>query len=417
MIVNMPQLGESVTEGTVAQWLKKPGESVEKYEPFVEVATDKVTAEVPSPVSGIIRELIAREGETVPTGAPIAMIDEVGAEPEPAALPAPAAAAAPAVTPPPGPSPAASNGASDGPRLSPAVRRLAREQGVDPAQLTGTGAHGRVTAEDVMAAARGGAAVVSQPARPAPVPPPTPAAVAAPRPSPPAAGELLPLTQARRLIAARMVESKRTAPHAWTMVEVDVTELWKWREREKTAFEQRGGHRLTLLPFFMRAVVEALHAFPLMNASFTENGIALHRAVHLGIAVAADGNLVVPVVRNADDLSIAGLAHAVGTLIERARTGKLGADDLAGGTFTVNNTGANGSILSAPIIVPGQAGIITMEAVVKRAVVRDDDAIAIRSMMNVCLSLDHRIVDGALASAFLLDVKGRLQRMGPTGQL
>jgi 2-oxoisovalerate dehydrogenase E2 component (dihydrolipoyl transacylase) len=420
MIITMPQLGETVTEGTVAQWLKQPGDTVEKYEPFVEVATDKVNAEVPSPVSGVIRELIAREGETVPTGAPIAVIDETGVEPEPAAqTPATSAAvAAPAhasVTRLPMSAAAATNGAAEGPRLSPAVRRLAREHGVDAAQIAGTGTHGRVTADDVMAAVRGGATVTAPPR--ASVLAAAPVRSAPVRASAPTPGELIPLTQARRLIAQRMVESKHTAPHAWTMVEVDVTELWKWREREKSAFEARHGQRLTLLPFFMRAVVEALHAFPLMNASFTENGIAVHRGVHLGIAVAADGNLVVPVVRNADGLSISGLALATGALVEKARNAKLGADDLAGGTFTVNNTGANGSILSAPIIVPGQAGIITMEAVVKRVVVRDDDAIAIRSMMNVCLSLDHRVVDGALASAFLLDVKGRLQRMGPAGEL
>jgi 2-oxoisovalerate dehydrogenase E2 component (dihydrolipoyl transacylase) len=388
----MPQLGESVTEGTVEQWLKKPGDAVEKYEPFVEVATDKVTAEVPAPVAGIIRELIVREGETVPTGAPIAVIDEAGAEP---------AAVSAAHNGSPGAAP------ETGPRLSPAVRRLAREHAVDPARIVGTGAHGRVTAGDVVAAAR-----TAPPAAPATAAPPPRHHAGAPVP-----GELLPLSQARRLIARRMVESKHTAPHAWTMVEVDVTDLWAWREREKAAFEQRHGVKLTLLPFFMRAVVEALRAFPLLNASFVENGIQLHRAVHLGIAVAADGNLLVPVIRDADALSITGLATAAAALIAKARGGKLGADELSGGTFTVNNTGATGSILSAPILVPGQAGIVTMEAVVKRVVVRPDDALAIRSMMNVCLSLDHRVVDGALAGAFLVDVKRRLQGMGPAGQL
>jgi 2-oxoisovalerate dehydrogenase E2 component (dihydrolipoyl transacylase) len=344
----MPQLGETVTEGTVAQWLKQPGDAIEKYEPFVEVATDKVNAEVPSPVSGVIRELIVREGETVPTGAPIAVIDETGVAPEaPPSHPEPVAAAQASVTRLPTAA-AATNGSStsDGPRLSPAVRRLAREHGVDAARIAGSGTHGRVTAEDVMAAVRGGVTVA------APAPAAAPARVAVARANVAQPGELIPLTQARRLIAQRMVESKHTAPHAWTMVEVDVTELWKWREREKTAFEQRHGQKLTLLPFFMRAVVEALHGFPLMNASFSDKGIAVHRSVHLGVAVAADGNLVVPVVRNAEELSIAGIALATGALVEKARTGKLGADDLAGGTFTVNNTGANGSILSAPIIVP-----------------------------------------------------------------
>jgi 2-oxoisovalerate dehydrogenase E2 component (dihydrolipoyl transacylase) len=174
---------------------------------------------------------------------------------------------------------------------------------------------------------------------------------------------------------------------------------------------------LTLLPFFIRACVESLAQFPLMNSSFTSEGIRVHRDVNVGIAIAAEGSLVVPVIRNAEKLSIAGLALAAGTLIEKARTGRLGADDLAGGTFTVNNTGANGSILSAPILVPGQTGIVTMEAAVRRPVVRDDDAIAIRTMMNVCLSLDHRVVDGAVASGFLSDLKRRLQAMGPSGSL
>jgi 2-oxoisovalerate dehydrogenase E2 component (dihydrolipoyl transacylase) len=201
------------------------------------------------------------------------------------------------------------------------------------------------------------------------------------------------------------------------MVEVDVTNLWRWRLREKDPFEKTYGVKLTLLPFFMRGVVESLAAFPLMNASFTPEGIRLHHAVNLGMAVAVEGNLLVPVVRSADQLSIKGLALAAGEIIARARRGKLGPDYLAGGTFTVNNTGANGSVLSAPILVNGQAGIVTMEAVVKRAVVRDDDAIAVRSMMNVCLSLDHRVVDGAVASGFLADLKRRLEVMGPSGSL
>jgi 2-oxoisovalerate dehydrogenase E2 component (dihydrolipoyl transacylase) len=232
----------------------------------------------------------------------------------------------------------------------------------------------------------------------------------------PAAGELLPLSPARRLIARRMVESKTTAPHAWTTVEVDVTTAWAWRATEKDAFEREHGIKLTLLPFFMFAVVEALRAFPLMNASFHEHGIELHKHVNLGIAIGAESGLVVPVVRNAEERSIRGIAIAAGALIEKARRGRLDADDLTGGTFTVNNNGANGSILSAPILVPGQAGIATMEAVVKRPVVIND-AIAIRSMMNVCLSLDHRVVDGAIAIGFLADVKKRLEAMGPSGSL
>jgi 2-oxoisovalerate dehydrogenase E2 component (dihydrolipoyl transacylase) len=200
------------------------------------------------------------------------------------------------------------------------------------------------------------------------------------------------------------------------MVEVDVSNVWAWRVAEKDAFEREHGIKLTLLPFFMHAVAASLRAYPMMNASFYEDGIAVHRNVHLGIATATEDNLVVPVVRNAEERSIRGMAVAAGGLIERARRGKLDVDDVSGGTFTVNNNGAAGSILSAPILVPGQAGIATMEAVVKRPVVRND-AIAIRSMMNVCLSLDHRVVDGAIASGFLADLKKRLEAMGPTGAL
>jgi 2-oxoisovalerate dehydrogenase E2 component (dihydrolipoyl transacylase) len=452
----MPQLGETVTEGTVAQWLKKPGDSVEKYEAFVEVSTDKVNAEVPSPVTGIIRELIVKEGETVPTGAPIAIIDDVLTE----TTPAPNGSASPAEQvaaragsgtaeanhqasdePVPGGnvglggpsySAPASNGASNGStaapngvRTSPAVRRLAREHSVDLAGVRGTGNNGRITANDIIAAAKAGpsagvAATISadnaEYIAPATAPP-KPSGTTKPSYSGAKPGDLIPLTQARKIIAQRMVDSKRTAPHAWTMTEVDVTNVWKWRLREKDAFEKAFGVKLTLLPFFVRAAVESLAAFPLMNASFTDEGIRVHADVNVGLAIAAGGNLVVPVIRHADQLSIKGIALAAAELIDKARRNRLGADDLAGGTFTVNNTGANGSILSAPILVPGQTGIVTTEAVVKRAVVRDDDSIAIRSMMNVCMSLDHRVVDGAVASGFLSDLKKRLEAMGPAGSL
>jgi 2-oxoisovalerate dehydrogenase E2 component (dihydrolipoyl transacylase) len=306
--------------------------------------------------------------------------------------------------------------------VSPAVRRLAREHQVDIGTVRGSGDHGRVTANDILAAAKAGpgagvAATISadNAEYTAPQSRATPAKGSSYEQARP--GSLIPLTQARKIIAQRMLESKRTAPHAWTMVEVDVTNVWRWRVREKDAFEKAHGVKLTLLPFFIRAAVESLAAFPLMNASFTDEGIRVHRAINVGLAIAAGGNLIVPVIRDADRLSVRGIALAAGALIEKARTGKLGADDLAGGTFTVNNTGANGSILSAPILVPGQTGIVTTEAVVKRPVVRDDDAIAIRSMMNVCLSLDHRVVDGAVASGFLSDLKKRLEAMGPSGTL
>jgi 2-oxoisovalerate dehydrogenase E2 component (dihydrolipoyl transacylase) len=433
----MPQLGETVTEGTIARWLKKPGDSIEKYEAFVEVSTDKVNAEVPSPVTGTLREIVAAEGETVPTGAPIAIIDEVGAPVVTPSTSTPLSTGS--VEGQPQHAPTATNGThtngngngnafANGTRVSPAVRRLAREYAVDITIVSGTGTNGRVTAADIVAAANGSTATapaVATAVAPMAAPSVTPSGVegqprvyAAPAPPKPPiiAGERIPLTPARKLIARRMVESKHNAPHAWTMVEVDVSKLWAWRLAERDAFERDHGLKLTLLPFFMFAVVESLRAFPLMNASFYDDGIAVHKNVHLGIAAAAGEGLVVPVVRNADEKSLRGIALAAGALIEKARRGKLEVDDLSGGTFTVNNNGAAGSILSAPILVPGQAGIVTMEAVVKRPVVIGD-AIAIRSMMNVCLSLDHRVVDGVIASGFLADLKRRLEAMGPTGSL
>jgi 2-oxoisovalerate dehydrogenase E2 component (dihydrolipoyl transacylase) len=425
--ITMPQLGETVTEGTVAQWLKKIGDSVDKYEDFVEVSTDKVNAGVPSPVTGTIRELLVKEGETVATGTPIAVIEEVGAAT--AAAPPPVAAAteisAPAAqpeTPVAAPSPNGRGAEAALRGASPAVRRLAREHHVDIRTIRGSGSNGRVTADDVLAAARTGG--VSAPSVSAPsTAPPIPVTGKTSTYAQPLRGTHVQLTQARRIIAERMVESRHTAPHAWSMVEIDVTDVWSWREREKAKFERETGYKLTLLPFFIRAVVESLVAFPLMNAKFVpasgsaQPSIYVNEEISIGVAIGLATNLVVPVIKHADQLSIKGLAIAAGKLIEKARNGKLGVDDLAGGTFTVNNNGANGSWASAPIINAGQAGIVTMEAVVKQIVVRDDDTLAIRRMMNSCLSLDHRVVDGYVASGFLADLKRRLEAMRPQGEL
>jgi 2-oxoisovalerate dehydrogenase E2 component (dihydrolipoyl transacylase) len=430
--ITMPQLGETVTEGTVAQWLKSVGDNVDKYEDFVEVSTDKVNAGVPSPVTGTIRELLVKEGETVATGTPIAVIEEAGAAPAPeAAQSPPRPEATPAQTP---SGNGASSSATGSPEkemenaargASPAVRRLAREHHVDIRAIKGSGANGRVTAEDILAAAR--TLVAPQPATAAPAPPApltlVPGATQTSTYAQPIPGTFVQLSQARRIIAERMVESKQNAPHAWSMVEVDVTDAWQWRLREKDRFERETGYRLTLLPFFVRAVVRALAEFPLMNAKFVpaagsnQASIYINNEVNIGIAIGLLANLVVPVIRNADTLSIKGLAVAAGELIDKARKGKLGVDDLAGGTFTVNNNGANGSWASAPIINAGQAGIVTMEAIVKKLVVRNDDSIAIRQMMNSCLSLDHRVVDGYVASGFLAALKRHLEAMGPQGEL
>ncbi|MGH7737562.1 MAG: dihydrolipoamide acetyltransferase family protein [Candidatus Tyrphobacter sp.] len=401
--ITMPQLGETVTEGTVAQWLKRPGDSVEKYEPFVEVSTDKVNAEVPAPVSGVLRELLVKEGETVATGTAIAVIEEAGASASaPSKVETNAAPVAAQAQRPNGkPADAAPKSAS------PAVRRLAREHNVDVRSLRGTGSGGRVTARDVLTAVGTNVAATGAPTMPKGT-----STYAEPIP-----GTVIALNQARRLIAQRMVESKQNAPHAWSMVEVDVTNLWKWRIREKARFERETGFKLTLLPFFIRAVVQSLRAFPLANARFTDDGIQVLKEINVGIAIGLPANLVVPVVRDADRLTIEALGVAAGQLIDKARKNRLGVDDLAGGTFTVNNNGANGSILSAPIINGGQAGIVTMEAAVKRPVVVEGDAIAIRQMMNCCLSLDHRVLDGYTASGFLADLKARLEAMGPDGSI
>ncbi len=429
--ITMPQLGETVTEGTVAQWLKTVGDSVDKYEDFVEVSTDKVNAGVPSPVTGTIRELLVKEGETVATGTPIAVIDEAGAAKAVAQAAPVAARAEPAQAPSPnGAKPSTidgDEGESAARGASPAVRRLAREHHVDVRSVRGSGANGRVTAEDILAAARSTVSPhVATPSLVAPPPAAPPAVVpGATRTSTyaqPIPGTFVPLSQARRIIAERMVESRHTAPHAWSMVEIDVTDVWQWRVREKDRFEREMGYKLTLLPFFIRAVVQALAAFPLMNAKFSpasessQPGIHVNNEVNVGIAIGLPANLVVPVIKQADKLSIKGIAIAAGELIDRARKGKLGVDDLARGTFTVNNNGANGSWASAPIINAGQAGIVTMETVVKTLVVREDDSIAIRRMMNSCLSLDHRVVDGYVASGFLADLKRRLEAMGPQGE-
>ncbi len=459
----MPQLGETVTEGTVAQWLKKVGDPVEKYEAFLEVSTDKVNAEVPSPVTGVITQVLVKEGDTVPVGTAIAVIDEVGSAsasaPESAASPPSTTAAMansvqedpvpgfniPQLEPKPqgngharsenvipssygapgGLEPEADALAQDALRTaSPAVRKLAREHHVDIRRLKGSGQNGRVTADDVLTAARmGPAAAVGQaiavgtnfgaaPPPAATAPPPAGGTSTYAQPIP---GTLVPLTQARRIIAERMVESIHNAPHAWTMTSIDVTGVWKWRAREKDRFERETGYKLTLLPFFIRAVVESLAAFPLMNSKFTAEGIYVNKDVNIGIAIGLPATLIVPVIKGADKLSIKGLAIAAGELIDKARRGKLGADDLAGGTFTVNNNGANGSWASAPIINAGQAGIVTMETVEKKLLVRDDDSFALRYVMNSCLSLDHRVVDGYVASGWLADLKKRLERMTPDG--
>ena len=461
-LIELPHVGESVVEGTIGKWLKQPGDRVERYDPLVEVVTDKVTMEVPSPVAGELLRIIAQEGETVPMGAPIAEVETQDARVAPAASAPPTAAPAappaepparaPAPTAPPHPAvpvaylvdaqPVGPTGGSaveamaasqetepappTGPaiadrsrdtaaavaaeparrpnRLSPAVRRLAQEHDVDVDRITGTGMGGRVTRNDVLN-------YLDSAATATPAPPVAAPAPVAPQPAAAAGDQRLELTPVRRMIAEAMERSVREIPHAWSMVEVDITELVALRHRERDAFQSREGVNLTYLPFALKAVAGALKDNPTLNASWGGDHIVLKQRINLGIAVAAPAGLVVPVIHDADRLSIAGLAHAVADRSGRARAGSLRLEDVQGGTFTVNNTGALGSVLGGPIINHPQAAILTTEAVQQRPVVINN-AIAIRWLLNMCMSFDHRINDGAEAGRFLQSVKDRLEAFG-----
>ncbi len=451
LLIELPQVGESVVEGTIGKWLKQPGDTIQRYDPLVEVVTDKVTMDMPSPVTGTLLRILAQEGDVVPMGAPIAEV-ETDEAPAAAASPvesvadavpsAPAAPVNPGTTgylirdqrpvgptgggpggQPPGsdvPSPASSPQADPEPaRLSPAVRRLAREHNVDLYRVSGTGMGGRITRQDVEAYLEQRSTAPAPPPAAAP-PEATPAPTSAPVPSPavsPARNgedeERIPLTPVRRMIADAMVRSVTQIPHAWSTVEVDVTSLVAVRSGLRDSFQQREGVEITYLPFVIKMVVEALRENPTLNASWDNDAIILKRRINMGIAVAGPEGLIVPVIHDAQQLSIAGLAHRVADLTSRARSRRLTLDDVQGGTFTLNNTGVLGSTVSQPIINPPQAAILTTEAIQKRPVVVPDskngDAIAIRSMMNVCLSFDHRINDGAESSAFLQSVKRRLE--------
>jgi 2-oxoisovalerate dehydrogenase E2 component (dihydrolipoyl transacylase) len=430
--IKMPQLGESVTEGTVDHWLKKEGDYVKRDEPIVEVVTDKVNAEIPSPYEGTLVKITVPDGTTIPIGVEIARIELAGVDagtdvPAPAE-PAPASAASRAAD---GHAPAgeaagpgragAAGGAESGQRqrLSPVVRRLAEEHGVDPAAIAGSGEGGRVTRDDVLAF------VARREAAPAREAPEVPAAEAAPPPAPlrpqptrPTAApdgtreELVRLTPVRRAIAEHMTRSLATSPHAWTLQEIDVTELVRYREAEKDAFRRRNGVPLTYLPFVTQVLCDALKEFPHLNSTWTDEGILVKRYVNLGIAVAVPDGLIVPVVRDADRLGFTDLVRAIDDVVQRARNRQLRPDDVAGGTFTLNNTGATGSIASQPIINQPQAAILTTESIVRRPVVVGD-GIAIRHMMNMCLSFDHRIIDGRTAGGFLGFMKERLQSWSP----
>jgi 2-oxoisovalerate dehydrogenase E2 component (dihydrolipoyl transacylase) len=543
--IKMPQLGESVTEGTIERWLVKVGDTVAQYDPLFEVVTDKVNAEVPAEVGGTVTSILVGDGQTVKVGTPLAEISEDGegagaapaaapaptdvteaaaapeveleapteteaeaetappaaeAQPEseappaeaPAPEPAPAAAAAAAQAPPAAPpksaepepeAPAASAApttpaapASDdaGARMTPAVRRLVREHNLDVSQITGSGAGGRVTRDDVLAfiAARDGGTEPAQAAEPSPAPEPAPApaapppAAAAPTPTPtpapvaaaptpppaapaaaapaatpaapaptpaaaaptpaapapeaipaPTGGDVeWPLTQMRKGIAAKMTQIKQTVPHAYTVVEVDMTNVVRWREANNEAYKAREGAGISYVAVVIKAVTEALRAHPTLNSQFAEDRIVLKQRLNIGIAVAVDNGLVVPVIHDADQLSISGVNRKVQDLAARARANRLKLDEIQGGTFTVNNTGWFGSVSSMPIINAPEVAILSMEAIVKRPrVIEIDgaDVIAVRHLMNMTCSFDHRVLDGAQVGYFMADVRKRLEDWDP----
>jgi 2-oxoisovalerate dehydrogenase E2 component (dihydrolipoyl transacylase) len=403
--IKMPQLGESVTEGTVEKWLKREGEFVKRDEPIVEVVTDKVNAEIPSPFEGTLVKIDAGEGQVVRVGAVIAQIETATAvAASPAASTPKAAVAAPAAAPAPASAPARQAQVGDEhARLSPAVRKLAAERSIDPTSIQGSGLGGRVTREDVLAAS----AAPTAPARPSAAPQPT-----APARLDGAREELVKLSVIRKSIADHMVRSLATSPHAWTLQEVDITSLVRYREAEKDGFRARHGTALTYLPFVAQLLGRALKQFPWLNSTWTDDGVVLKRYLNLGIAVSIPDGLIVPVLKDADQLGFSELVRRLNDLIERARSKQLKPEDVQGGTFTLNNTGATGSVASQPIINQPQAAILTTEAIVKRPVVIGE-GIAVRDMMNMCLSFDHRIIDGMMAGQFLSFLKKGLEEWTP----
>ncbi len=433
--VKMPRLGESVAEGTIGAWLKHEGDYVEKDESLAEIITDKINADLPSPLAGRIVKILVQADETVAVGTEIALIEtsaEVGAAQPASVAPAPVTSApAPVSMPQVAVSDVRSSANGVGQqeqqdeerqRISPLARRLAREHGIDLNQISGTGIGGRVRKEDILAylaqasapAPVASPAPVVQPARSqAPVPP-----VQMPQPTPVTtlAGvdeEIMQPSRMRLAIAEHMVRSKRTSPHATTVVEVDMTNIAKWLEKNKEEFKRREGYGISYVPFVMKAVCEGIRKFPLINSTWTDdNKIIIKKRINLGIAVATDAGLVVPTIYDADQYTLAGLARQVNALAQRARANKLTIQDMQNSTFVVNNPGVFGTILSVPIINQPHAGILSMDSVVKRPVVIEDDAIAVRSMMYLCLSFDHRILDGAGAGGFLQAVRTKLQSYG-----
>ncbi len=425
----MPQMGESIVEGTITKWLKKPGDKVQRDEPLFEISTDKVDAEIPAPASGVLQEIKVTEGTTVGVNT---VVGTIAVDGEAAAAPAKSAALTPASekpvakaeakkaeekTPAPAPPPSAAPATheeDEEARSSPLVRKIAREHGVSLSRISGTGLGGRITKQDIMSFIESQGS--SQPAPATPSAPAQPAAAApAPRPAAPAPypGDLVPMTNMRKIIAQRMMESRRTSAHVHCMYEVDFTRIVNLRSKQQAGFEQRHSARLTFMPFFVRAAVIALQQWPIINASLEGDNIRYHRQINMGIAVALDWGLIVPVLKNAGDLNFLGLQRGISDLGERARTKKLKPEDVEGSTFTVTNPGQFGAVFGLPIINQPNSAIMGVGGITKQPMVITDkdgaDSIAIRSVVHLTLGYDHRLIDGAVADQFMDLVKKTLQ--------
>ncbi|HVO56302.1 MAG TPA: dihydrolipoamide acetyltransferase family protein [Dongiaceae bacterium] len=458
--VVMPQMGESIFEGTITKWLKKPGDKVERDEPLFEISTDKVDAEIPSPSAGVLKEIKIPEGQTVPIQTVVAVIDGAGSAaasapaPAPAAAPAPAKApaapapapqpvaakpspAAPAPAAPAAAAPAAAPATTERIHSSPLVRRMAKEHGIDLASLEGTGAGGRITKEDIEGVIAAQSAPAATPAlsapaaaaaRPTPPPPPAPAPAAAAG-APAVHGsqfipalqvgvpreriyfgnyEVQPLSVMRQKIAEHMVTSKHVSPHVYSVDEIDMTKVAAIRAKAKAEFESRYETKLTFMPFFVKAAVAGLRAYPQLNSSLDGTNVVTHKEINIGMAVALDWGLIVPVIKGADEKNLLGIQRTLNDLAERARTKKLRPEEVQEGTFSITNPGVFGGLFGLPVISQPNVGILGLGAIEKRPVVVDD-AIAIRSMCYVTLSYDHRVVDGAIAHQFLHKVKETLE--------
>jgi pyruvate dehydrogenase E2 component (dihydrolipoyllysine-residue acetyltransferase) len=450
--VVMPQMGESIAEGTVSKWLKNVGDKVERDEPLLEISTDKVDAEIPSPAAGILTEILAKEGDTVPVNAVIARIAAEGGasapapappkeEPKPEApkqeapapqAPAPQAAAKPAQPAPPAEAPQATSNQQPATepaetdenvanlderrrtKSSPLVRKIAKENDVDISQIPGTGVSGRVTKNDILDFLQKPAAPPA--AAPAPAAQPAPPQARTPRPQPQfAEGQnvrLEPITVMRKKIAQHMIQSKQTSAHVHTVFEIDFTNVEKLRRQYKDAYAERGV-KLTYMPFIVQAVISGLREYPILNASMDENNTVYHRDLNIGIAVALEWGLIVPVLKHADELNILGASRAINDLGDRARTKKLAPDDVQGGTFTITNPGIFGGLFGLPIINQPQVAILGVGGIKKRPVVvetKDGDFIAIRSMCYFSLGFDHRLIDGAIADQFMAHVKEVIEK-------